>query len=125
MPFKGTSCATPEQIKYFIETIPQSKTKRLKTIQRYKGSKHGFTRAAFHQKSDNLGNPSVSFFFTKKGISLAGYTTANWSSPEAKYGKFTPDEKAHLFNLSSRHHYICKLPTHAIYCYNDYGPCFG
>ncbi len=85
-PFESTSCATPEQIKYFIETIPQSKTKRLKIIQRYQGSKHGFTGAAFHQNSDNLGNPSVSFFFTKKGFSFAGYTTAYWSSPKAKYG---------------------------------------
>ena len=92
MPFEGTSCATPEQIKYFIETIPQSKTKRLKTIQRYKGSKHGFTEAAFHQKSDNLGNPSVTFLFTKKGISLAGYTTANWSSPDDEDGEDKPDE---------------------------------
>ena len=95
----------------------------IKTVRRYKGSLHGFKAKEFHKRCDNLGKPTVSLFNTTNGISIAGYTSADWSSSED--GSYEADHTARLFNLTKQRTFDCQDYSHAIWCKNDSGPYFG
>ncbi len=52
--------------------------KRFRTVNRYRGSRDGFTYKAFHSKCDGV-KPSISLYKTKKGMLLGGFTSNSWN----------------------------------------------
>jgi hypothetical protein len=65
----------------------------------------------------------VSLLKTDKDVSIAGFTSASWASPDEQTN--VSDKTAVLFNLTNKISFPCKDHTVAIRCYKDLGPYFG
>ena len=89
---------------------------------KYKGTRDKFHPKAFHLRCDGV-SPSVSLLKTKKGLSIAAYTSAPWDSPEE--WTYATDKDAIVLNLTSRLVFPCKDPSKAIQSRYGKGPMFG
>lgn len=76
----------------------------------------------FHKKCD-LKGPTIILIRIKDGPCIGGYTVCQWSSE--LMGIWETDGSAMLFNLTDKRKFPCKESNQAIFCYKDYGPCFG
>ncbi|XP_042272802.1 interferon-induced protein 44-like isoform X6 [Thunnus maccoyii] len=89
---------------------------------RYKGSIHGFTGAAFHQRCDYI-CPTVSVGYNASGYVFGGYT----NQPFCQSGQYVHDDQAFLFTFNGEK--LKKYPvTNSRYAVNmmgNSGPYFG
>ena len=88
----------------------------------YQGSRDGFLAEDFHSRCDDIG-PNVSLLKTDKDVSIAGFTSASWASPDEQTE--ISDKTAVLFNLTNKISFPCKDHTKAISCNKNNGPYFG
>lgn len=98
----------------------------------YRGSKHGFEAAAFHEKCDFMDNTVVVVQAAENGNVFGGYTAAPWKSPHNF--EFVEDRSAFLFLLSNKTNARDKAQLFAVQpeetqyavCHDPkYGPIFG
>ena len=91
----------------------------------------------FHKLCDNKG-PTLTLFLLPTNRICAGFTSESW---ETGFGKYKSDSKSLLFSFdvavtatatvtstptpTSYKVFPVKNPEKAIFCRNDYGPCFG
>ena len=88
----------------------------------YNGREDGWKAKDFHKKCDRKG-PTVSFIQIQDGPCIGGFTLCQWDS--ADIGFWQNDGSAMLFNLTDQLKFPCLESDNAIFCYHDYGPCFG
>lgn len=103
----------------------------------YRGSVNGWKMKDFHKLCDNKG-PTLTLFLLPTNRICAGFTSESW---ETGFGKYKSDSKSLLFSFdaavtatatitstptpTSYKVFPVKNPEKAIFCRNDYGPCFG
>ena len=86
----------------------------------YESSLNGDLSKTFHNFCD--GKPNIIVVVESNNNSkFGGYTKVGFSSD----GNMKNDEDAFLFNFDKRKIYKIKKRYKAIYCDNNYGPCFG
>lgn len=102
----------------------------------YRASRDGFGSRNFHQKCDQIRNTLTVIKSQNEDI-FGGFTSETWSPiPEAdcifqpsKGGIYKEDPIAFIFSLkNSQKHpkkFLATLPSRAIYCNVNRGPCFG
>ena len=76
----------------------------------------------FHKRCDMKG-PTLTLMRVKDGPCIGGFTLCQWTSDEI--GFWQTDRSAVLFNLTDKRKFPCQESQQAIFCYKDYGPCFG
>ncbi|XP_067440090.1 interferon-induced protein 44-like isoform X2 [Thunnus thynnus] len=88
----------------------------------YKGSIHGFTGAAFHQRCDNR-CPTVSVGYNTSGYVFGGYT----KQPFCQSGQFVHDDQAFVFTFKGENliKYPVTSPIYAVKMMGNCGPYFG
>ena len=97
----------------------------------YRGSVHGMTATAFHERCDNKGATLTLIRADVDGrvCVFGGFTSMSWSS----VGKFVECRDAFLFSVTAGSHRPFSrfqvsappLSRQAMYCRGNYGPCFG
>jgi hypothetical protein len=88
----------------------------------YRGSKDGYSGAAFHQKCDNIQH-TISMIATNYGKTIGGYSDQTWNAT----GGYKTSSNSFLFSITDKEVYpLVNVPNHnAIYARSDYGPTFG
>ena len=92
---------------------------------KYRASRDGFKSTDFHRKCDGIGN-TLTVIKARSGNIFGGFTEQAWHSR----GEDVTDPKAFLFSLVNKEEKPLKVMCsnegeHAIYCYSEFGPCFG
>ena len=107
-----------DMIKSAIETRMKKKIKEIKKI--YQAKIDGSDPKIFHQKCDNIVNTLI-FIQSAGNKRFGGFTSEKWNSIE----NWKNDKNAFIFSLDKKMIYPYKNDGRAIYCKDDYGPCFG
>ena len=92
---------------------------------KYRASRDGFSSSDFHSHCDGIAN-TLTVIKAKSGNVFGGFTEQEWHSR----GDYVTDPKAFLFSLINKEVKPFKVMCsnegeNAIYCWSDYGPCFG
>jgi hypothetical protein len=92
---------------------------------KYRASRDGFKSTDFHSHCDGISN-TLTVIKAKSGNLFGGFTEKEWHSR----GEFVTDPKAFIFSLVNKEEkpfkVLCSnLGEDAIFCYPDFGPCFG
>ena len=90
---------------------------------KYRATKDGEKVLDFHKKCDNIPRTLV-IIKTIKGIKYGGYTEQTWQNENEKNGEFKVDNQAFIFSLDNYNFYNIKKGEKAIWCHQQYGPCF-
>ncbi len=90
---------------------------------KYRGSRDGFLAKDFHERCDGI-SPTVVLYLTKKGISIAGFTSLKWNSDNDDL-LFDNDETAMIFNLTAKLVFPVKDHEFAMCNSKHIGPSFG
>ena len=97
----------------------------------FRGSSHGMTPRAFHQRCDQQG-PTLTLIRADEGgrvCVFGGYTSEPWHS----WGEFVQCADAFLFSVVGPYCSVVRFPVKkgwpgeewAMHCNSAYGPCFG
>ena len=81
-----------EDIEFLTGVLPQRK---VETTLLYRGTRDGWSAAAFHSRCDNMG-PTLTLVQTENKFRLGGFTSVNWDISET----FAYDPTAFLFSLN-------------------------
>ena len=87
----------------------------------YRGSRDGFSSAAFHSRCDLKGR-TLTIAKSTQGRVFGGYASVDW---KAKYNDYRHDNKAFLFSLTSLVKIELVDPHKAIYSHDKFLPTFG
>ena len=107
-----------EDIEFLINRLEfNGKIKHFDLI--YSVTKNGSGVDIFHNKCDNINN-TLTIIKTTKNIIFGGFTKAKWDSNS----RGVKDSNAFCFSLNKKKIYNVIENKEAIYCKNNYGPCF-
>jgi len=92
---------------------------------KYRASRDGFKASDFHSHCDGIAK-TLTIIKAKSGNIFGGFTEQEWHSSRED----VTDHKAFIFSLINKEEKPFKVQCsnegeNAIYCWSDFGPCFG
>ena len=107
-----------KELEFLIRRLERNgKVKSFELI--YSAEKDGDKTLDFHNKCDNI-NDTISIVKTKNNVIFGGFTHMPWNIKSRN----VKDEKAFCFSINNQKIYNVKNDKTAIFCDNNYGPCF-
>ena len=94
--FEGTVCATPQQLKALVDTVPQLSKKKFKAEKKYQASKDGQQGEDFHNRLDGV-QPTVTLCKLSNDVTVAAFVNAKWDSK----CRLERDSECMLLNLTN------------------------
>ena len=103
-----------------IKSRLNKEVKELKKL--YQATVDGDGPINFHSRCDNIPNTLV-LIKSAGNRRFGGFASEIWESPTS--GKYKDDKNSFLFSLDKQKIYSYRNNGNALYCFQNYGPCFG
>ena len=94
--FEGTVCATTQQLKVLVDTVPQLSQKKFKAEKKYQASKDGQQSKDFHDRLDGV-QPTVTLCKLSNDVTVAAFANQKWETG----GGLKRDSECMLLNLTN------------------------
>jgi hypothetical protein len=76
-PFEKTDCATPDQIRYFTETVPYIQNKKFRAERIFKATEDGENVKDFYSRAEGK-SPTATFIKLKNKVTVAAFANEEW-----------------------------------------------